>query len=66
MAALQHESVDLALDVVTTNARAIRFYEELGAVPLQEFAADWAPCVTEVRMVVPDLAATVQRAAALT
>ena len=65
-AAVERQLVTLALDVVTTNSRAIAFYERLGAVPIQEHAADWASGITEVRMVIPDLADMVRRIDAVT
>lgn len=60
-AALERQSVELELDVVTTNHSAIAFYERLGAVGVQEHPADWATGVTETRMVMRDLADLARR-----
>lgn len=46
---------ELGLDVVTSNTRAIAFYERLGAIPVEEHPAAWADGVTELRMLVADL-----------
>ena len=45
----------LELDVVTTNTKAIAFYERLGATTIGEHPASWAPAVIESRMVVADI-----------